>query len=183
MRYRVSPHQGRSDSKTQSAPAGVHLLSCTLSANARAFCDYARSLRCLQKDAPDKLNQRASCSIEIQDKNLTHRGACVLDEERPSITAEGAAVMRALHQTLDGEPKILDDSISPRLVDALAISIGSVSNSWSICLCPLGLRLKATFVMHSRYAEDCLAGSVADGVRQYVVLGASLTLSHTFPRT
>jgi hypothetical protein len=41
-----------------------------------------------------------------------------MDEERPSVTAEGAAVMCALHQALDGEPKILEDPISPRLVDA-----------------------------------------------------------------
>ena len=41
-----------------------------------------------------------------------------MDEERPSVTAEGAAVMRAIHQTFDGEPKILDDPISVRLVDA-----------------------------------------------------------------
>jgi hypothetical protein len=41
-----------------------------------------------------------------------------MDEEHPSITAEGAAVMRALHQTLDDEPKSLDDPISPRLVDS-----------------------------------------------------------------
>jgi len=37
--------------------------------------------------------------------------------ERPSVTAGGAAMMRALRQKLDGEPKILDDPISTRLVD------------------------------------------------------------------
>lgn len=41
-----------------------------------------------------------------------------MDQERPSFTAERAAVMRAIHQTLDGEPKILDDPVSVRLVDA-----------------------------------------------------------------
>jgi hypothetical protein len=40
------------------------------------------------------------------------------DEERPSITAEGAAVMHAIHQALDGSSKILDDPVSPLLVDA-----------------------------------------------------------------
>jgi hypothetical protein len=33
------------------------------------------------------------------------------------MTAEGAAVMRALHQNLDGDRKILDDPVAPRLVD------------------------------------------------------------------
>ena len=40
-----------------------------------------------------------------------------MDEARPSRTAEGAAIQRALHQTLDAEPKILDDPLSARLVD------------------------------------------------------------------
>jgi hypothetical protein len=34
-----------------------------------------------------------------------------------SVTAKGIAIQRALHQTLDAAPKILDDPISPRLVD------------------------------------------------------------------
>lgn len=42
-----------------------------------------------------------------------------MDKERPSVTTDGAAVMLALHQTLDYEPKILDDPISPRLVDTV----------------------------------------------------------------
>jgi O-methyltransferase involved in polyketide biosynthesis len=37
-----------------------------------------------------------------------------MNEERGSLTAEGAAVMRALHQTLDAEPKILDDPVALR---------------------------------------------------------------------
>jgi hypothetical protein len=40
-----------------------------------------------------------------------------MNEERASLTAEGAAIMRALHQTLDAEPKILDDPIALRVVD------------------------------------------------------------------
>ena len=35
-----------------------------------------------------------------------------MDEERRSVTAESAAVMRALHQKVDGEPKVLDDPIT-----------------------------------------------------------------------
>lgn len=39
---------------------------------------------------------------------------------------------------------------------------------------PTRLQLKASFVMRSRFAEDCLAESVGLGVRQYVLLGAGL---------
>jgi methyltransferase (TIGR00027 family) len=97
-----------------------------------------------------------------------------MDEERPSFTAEGAAVMRIIHQVLDGEPKILDDLVSPRLIDI-------TSDVYQSRLEILGrlpestcLRLKATFVMRSRFAEDCLAQSFDNGVRQYVLLGAGL---------
>jgi hypothetical protein len=40
-----------------------------------------------------------------------------LEEKGRSVTAEGAAIQRALHQTLDASPKILDDPISPLLID------------------------------------------------------------------
>lgn len=40
-----------------------------------------------------------------------------MEEDRPSRTAEGAAIQRALHQTLDEEPKILDDLVATRLLD------------------------------------------------------------------
>jgi O-methyltransferase involved in polyketide biosynthesis len=40
-----------------------------------------------------------------------------MDEERPSRTAEHMAILRALHQTLDAEPKILNDPIAVGLVD------------------------------------------------------------------
>jgi len=101
-----------------------------------------------------------------------------MDEERPSITAEGAAVMRALHQTLDDEPKILEDPISVRLVDAQSDFYRSRIELLEGLPEPTRLRLKATFVMRTRFAEDCLAESVGNGVRQYVLLGAGLD---TFP--
>ena len=97
-----------------------------------------------------------------------------MDEERPSVTAEYAAVMRATHQTLDGEPKILDDPISPRLVDACGDFYKSRLELLSRLPEQTRLRFKATFVMRSRYAEDCLAEAFGNGVRQYVLLGAGL---------
>ncbi len=97
-----------------------------------------------------------------------------MDEERPSSTAEGAAVLRALHQTLDAEPKILDDPISLRLVDPHSDFYKSRVELLEHLPGPTGLRLKATFVMRSRFAEDCLTESFSNGVRQYVMLGAGL---------
>jgi methyltransferase (TIGR00027 family) len=80
--------------------------------------------------------------------------------------------MRVLHQVLDGEPKILDDSISARLVD----THGDFYKSRLLERLPVPTRqrLKATFVMRSRYGEDCRAEAVNRGVLQYVILGAGL---------
>jgi O-methyltransferase involved in polyketide biosynthesis len=90
-----------------------------------------------------------------------------MDEERPSATAEGAAVMRVLHQKLDSEPKILDDPISARLIDPHSEAYSSRVELLERLPAPTSLRLRATFVMRSRYAEDCLAEAHRDGVRQY----------------
>lgn len=92
-----------------------------------------------------------------------------MEEGRPSATAEGAAIVRALHQTLDAEPRILDDPIAARLVGHEIERHKRMAR-----LFPFGARLRANFVMRSRYAEDCLAESVGNGVRQYVLLGAGL---------
>jgi methyltransferase (TIGR00027 family) len=97
-----------------------------------------------------------------------------MDEERPSLTAEGAAVMRTIHQTLDGRPKILDDPISPRLIDRQSDFYKSRLELLERLPALTRMRLKATFVMRSRYAEDCLAEVVQKGVCQYVLLGAGL---------
>jgi methyltransferase (TIGR00027 family) len=90
-----------------------------------------------------------------------------------SVTAEGA-VQRALHQTLDAAPKILDDPVAPLLVD-----VASGSNQASIAgiesmTRPVKSPLRAVFIMRSRFTEDCLAESLVRGVRQYVILGAGL---------
>jgi hypothetical protein len=55
-----------------------------------------------------------------------------MDEDRPSVTAQGAAAMRALHQTHDAEPKILDDPISTLLVDIRSDFTGRAWNSWRV---------------------------------------------------
>jgi methyltransferase (TIGR00027 family) len=96
-----------------------------------------------------------------------------MEKNRRSLTAEGAAIQRALHQTLDDDPKILDDPIAPLLVDPTSetyrasLSRAEVTRS-------VRAPFRAVFVLRSRYAEDCLAESLSRGVRQYVLLGAGL---------
>lgn len=99
-----------------------------------------------------------------------------MTERSPSNTAIGAAAMRAAHQLIDGEPKILNDPIVLRLLDASTLE--------QIRLNPDKFRtpwmngLRSHIVLRSRYAEDRLAEAVHNGVRQYLMLGSGLD---TFP--
>jgi methyltransferase (TIGR00027 family) len=95
-----------------------------------------------------------------------------MDDERPSQTAEGALTMRALHQMLDDDPKILDDPIALQLIDPEGDVYKSRLEMLERLPLSLRLRLRSGFVMRNRYAEDCLAESFKNGVRQYVLLGA-----------
>jgi methyltransferase (TIGR00027 family) len=91
---------------------------------------------------------------------------------RPSRTGELAAIMRAIHQTADEEPKILADLVAPCLVDIT----GSDNDEWLRPLLshPFTKQWRAGFLIRNRYAEDCLAECVAQGLRQYVIVGAGL---------
>jgi len=73
----------------------------------------------------------------------------------------------SLTSDLDDEPKILDDPIAARLVRQELEGHGLAS-------CLIGRRLRAMFALRSRYAEDCLAESLSNGIGQHVLLGAGL---------
>jgi methyltransferase (TIGR00027 family) len=93
-----------------------------------------------------------------------------MEPSKRSRTIEIPAIMRALHQSMDGDPKILTDPIAPRLIEP------AVDRAW---LAPLldhsfAKQWRAGFALRARYAEDCLADGAQRGVRQYVVLGAGL---------
>src|SRR5215467_3802428 len=94
-----------------------------------------------------------------------------MNQAAPSRTGEITAIMRALHQLADGEPKILTDSIAPRLVDTLR-----VDDEWlaSILGHPFAKQWRTGFLIRNRYAEDCLAECVERGLQQYAILGAGL---------
>lgn len=98
----------------------------------------------------------------------------------PSRTALRVALRRAAHQLYDAQPLVLDDPI--------AVSILGDAHSEELHRPPVrpdrpfSMSLRAFLVARSRYAEDSLARAVAQGVTQYVLLGAGLdTFAHRNP--
>ena len=85
-------------------------------------------------------------------------------------TAAGVAWLRAVHQLLDGQPRILDDPaivtlLGPQGVERLHAESDRASSKGA-----RGLRVHV--VLRSRVAEDHLRLSIDRGVTQYVLLGA-----------
>jgi methyltransferase (TIGR00027 family) len=94
-----------------------------------------------------------------------------MHEAKPSRTAFRVAIRRAAHQIFD-TPRVLDDPFAVRIIGAeyaARIKAGVTENSGLI-----SKSLRAFLVARSRYAEDELSRAVANGVRQFVVLGAGL---------
>jgi methyltransferase (TIGR00027 family) len=81
-------------------------------------------------------------------------------------------MLRAAHQFIDGEPRILDDPVITRLFgpETEAYIRGQEERYQSRA----ARGLRSHVVLRSRFAEDSLAAAVARGVRQYVLLGAGL---------
>src|SRR6266436_9058057 len=87
-----------------------------------------------------------------------------------SRTAQRVAIRRAAHQLLD-EPTVLHDPLALRIIGSEAEealrSNPKEHHAFSRAF-------RAFMAARSRYAEDELACAFAQGVRQYVVLGAGL---------
>ncbi len=91
---------------------------------------------------------------------------------KPSLTAYGVAVRRATHQLCDAPPLVFADPFAvpilgphgPAQLEKAAPDRNTLPN----------LALRARLVARSRLAEDKLAEAVANGTRQYVLLGAGL---------
>ena len=98
----------------------------------------------------------------------------------PSRTALRVALRRAAHQLYDAQPLVLDDPIAvPILGDTYAEELRRTPTRPDR---PFSVALRAFLVARSRYAEDALATAVAEGVTQYVLLGAGLdTFAHRNP--
>jgi methyltransferase (TIGR00027 family) len=89
-----------------------------------------------------------------------------------SRTTQRPALLRAAHQLLDDDPKIFVDPLAVGLIpEASAEAI--FADAALMHGRPYQL-LRSVFVVRARYAEDCLAEAVRDGVGQYVILGAGL---------
>ena len=91
-------------------------------------------------------------------------------EAKPSRTATRVAMRRAAHQLLD-RPLVFEDPLAERILgswakERLHEDIKSET--------PYGVQMRAWLAARSRLAEDMLAEAVADGTRQYVVLGAGM---------
>jgi methyltransferase (TIGR00027 family) len=107
-----------------------------------------------------------------------------MDQAKPSRTALRVAMRRAAHQIYDAQPLVFDDPIAVPILgkeyaEELQRTPGRNPDAndrpWSV-----GLR--AFMVARSRYAEDKLAQAIANGVTQYVLLGAGLdTFAHRNP--
>jgi methyltransferase (TIGR00027 family) len=87
-----------------------------------------------------------------------------------SRTAQRVAIRRAAHQLLD-HPKVLDDPLALRIIGREAAEeLRSNPKEHPA----FSRAFRAFMAVRSRYAEDELAQAVAQGVRQYIVLGAGL---------
>lgn len=86
---------------------------------------------------------------------------------RASKTALGVAIRRAAHQLMDCPP-VLDDPLAVRLVGP------GYRRHMKRATHPVARDFRAFMAARSRYVEDRLAEAVANGVAQYVILGAGL---------
>jgi methyltransferase (TIGR00027 family) len=90
----------------------------------------------------------------------------------PSQTALMAAAARAAHLLVDAPPFIFSDVLASALLGDLAGELIGYHRDHASH--PVLAGARAQVVCRSRYAEDRLARAAADGIRQYVVLGAGL---------
>jgi methyltransferase (TIGR00027 family) len=94
-----------------------------------------------------------------------------METSRPSLTAYGAALHRAAHQIVDAPP-VFADPLALRIVGPQAAEDLRAGRDRHTQVA--ASRMRAFLAVRSRYAEDCFAEAAAEGVGQYVVLGAGL---------
>ncbi len=93
-----------------------------------------------------------------------------MKEDTASSTAWGVANVRAFHQLLDDEPKILADLVILKLLDTKALE--EIRARAAERDDARFAAFRAHIVLRNRYAEDCLREAASRGVTQYVLLGA-----------
>ena len=93
-----------------------------------------------------------------------------MKENTASGTALSVAKVRAAHQLIDDEPRILNDPVALRLIGQEAVE--AIRADATLRSNARFAAFRAHIVMRNRYAEDCLSAAVERGVSQYVLLGA-----------
>ena len=79
-------------------------------------------------------------------------------------------MLRAAHLVIDGEPPVLNDTVVARLLGGdIEAQIRAHPDELQT---PDTRGLRSNVVLRSRFAEDVLMEAVAEGVEQYVLLGA-----------
>ena len=93
-----------------------------------------------------------------------------MQQGTPSSTAAGAAMQRAAHLVIDGEPKVLVDEYAIRFLDDRQRA--RVESNDSVLQAPHVRASRAHILGRSAFTEDELRRAIAQGCRQYVLLGA-----------
>lgn len=96
--------------------------------------------------------------------------------EQGSNTALGVSVIRTIHQIVDDLPHILEDTVSPQLIDRAVLE--KIRNEPERHRSKAVRGLRSHIVLRSRYAEDELHEATNRGVSQFINLGAGYD---TFP--
>ena len=95
-----------------------------------------------------------------------------MEAQKASDTAALTAMLRAAHQLVDDEPRIVNDPIAIGLVDDATRE--HIASRPAALFSPALMIPRAAVLLRSRYAEDLLVKAVARGVGQLVILGAGL---------
>ena len=98
-----------------------------------------------------------------------------MKESEQSRTALGAVVIRAVHQIIDDDPRILENPVSVRLLTSE--SIAQIQADPRRYRTPQAKVLRSHLVLRSRYAEDELYDAARCGIRQFLNLENELKRS------
>src|SRR3954451_19702379 len=93
-------------------------------------------------------------------------------EGRPSRTADRVAERRAAHQLLD-RPLVFEDPLALAIIDPESAR-RMRADPQSYDRSKLARYMRPAFAVRSRFAEDELRNAYADGIRQFIILGAGL---------
>ncbi len=95
-----------------------------------------------------------------------------MESGKPSYMADRTAYLRAAHQVLDDDPKILADPLAVGLMGSNAES--DIKGDIEFLQGPILRRARTFMVVRARYTEDCLQQAIKSGIEQFVILGAGL---------